>query len=442
METRVAEDYAGNFYGALCGFEGTGVIKGTSGLALRYSRTKTCTILLRFWMVLRSRFCSLSSNVCHTDGKGDGIRWRQRTPDREEQGGDPPTALTHYMRWLICFITCVIESVYTSVQEWYMIVLYVANWSIGPEILHAGGMINQLVHGVETLFCGGRTKCKKNICIVLFINSSKVKNRTVCFIRTVLVWFDPFGRTSAGTTNKRQHIWIEMLPNSDWRTQYVTSSASNQWEKAPTKFRKVKKRSIFWLWQKKSLVMKQPFVHRTKVAFNAPLAFLASKIITSTEQSKQSRRKRYRVTAIIRLSAQLARWPAYTHTQLELWLVITMTQKQIDGCFLAHLHSNAIIVKCWIIHQCSAVWWARASCWGTGFQSGGWARRSGPSAPTDPGRRRKTRGGWGGRERRWRAFVKKCSWWSDPRYSSALSPRVHTGDVSVWWWTVALSPYS
>lgn len=41
---------------------------------LRYSRTKTCMILFKFWMVGRSRFCSLSSNVCHTEGNGVGMR--------------------------------------------------------------------------------------------------------------------------------------------------------------------------------------------------------------------------------------------------------------------------------------------------------------------------------------------------------------------------------
>lgn len=76
------------FYGAFCGFEGFGGTGGTAGLALMYSRTKICKILLRFWMLERSRFCSLSSNVCHTEGKGDGMRWRIRTPDREPQDGD------------------------------------------------------------------------------------------------------------------------------------------------------------------------------------------------------------------------------------------------------------------------------------------------------------------------------------------------------------------
>uniref|UniRef100_A0A0E9XWG9 Uncharacterized protein n=1 Tax=Anguilla anguilla TaxID=7936 RepID=A0A0E9XWG9_ANGAN len=37
-------------------------------------------ILLRFWMDVRSRFCSLSSKVCQTEGKGVGMRWRIRTP--------------------------------------------------------------------------------------------------------------------------------------------------------------------------------------------------------------------------------------------------------------------------------------------------------------------------------------------------------------------------
>lgn len=67
------------FYSAVCG------VAGMAGLALRYSRTKTCRILLRFWMVERSKFCSLSLKVCHTDGKGEGIRWRMCTPDREPQ---------------------------------------------------------------------------------------------------------------------------------------------------------------------------------------------------------------------------------------------------------------------------------------------------------------------------------------------------------------------
>lgn len=47
---------------------------------LRYSSTKTCRILLRFSIVARSRFSSLSSNVCHTEGNGVGIRWRIWTP--------------------------------------------------------------------------------------------------------------------------------------------------------------------------------------------------------------------------------------------------------------------------------------------------------------------------------------------------------------------------
>lgn len=49
---------------------------------MRYSRTKICRILLRFSMEVRSRFCSLSSNVCHTEGKGVLMRWSTGTPAR------------------------------------------------------------------------------------------------------------------------------------------------------------------------------------------------------------------------------------------------------------------------------------------------------------------------------------------------------------------------
>lgn len=42
-------------------------------------------ILLRFSIEARSRFCSLSLNVCHTEGKGEGMRWRTCTPARERQ---------------------------------------------------------------------------------------------------------------------------------------------------------------------------------------------------------------------------------------------------------------------------------------------------------------------------------------------------------------------
>lgn len=48
-------------------------------------------------MVERSRFCSLSSNVCHTDGKGDGIRWRMRTPDRKTGGSLISPDTTQYL---------------------------------------------------------------------------------------------------------------------------------------------------------------------------------------------------------------------------------------------------------------------------------------------------------------------------------------------------------
>lgn len=45
-ETELLKSMLGNFiYGAFCGFEG---IEGMAGVALRYSRTKTCKILLRF----------------------------------------------------------------------------------------------------------------------------------------------------------------------------------------------------------------------------------------------------------------------------------------------------------------------------------------------------------------------------------------------------------
>lgn len=37
---------------------------------------------------------------------------------------------------------------YTSVKEWYVIILNVANRLIGPEIFHAVRMIDKLVHGV------------------------------------------------------------------------------------------------------------------------------------------------------------------------------------------------------------------------------------------------------------------------------------------------------
>lgn len=80
------------FYGASCvkGSEVLEVSEGTTGLVLRYSRTKTWKILLRFWIAERSRFCSSSWNVCQTEGKGEGIRWRTRTPDGEGRRDETP----------------------------------------------------------------------------------------------------------------------------------------------------------------------------------------------------------------------------------------------------------------------------------------------------------------------------------------------------------------
>lgn len=36
-------------------------------------------------MVARSKFCSLSSKVCQTEGKGEGMRWRTWTPSGDGQ---------------------------------------------------------------------------------------------------------------------------------------------------------------------------------------------------------------------------------------------------------------------------------------------------------------------------------------------------------------------
>ncbi len=97
-------------YGAFCGFV------GTLGLTLRYSSTKTCRILLRFWMAERSRFCSLSSNVCHTEGKGEGIRWRTRTPNGEAQDQHHPTE-QHSILYVSIFLVVVVVALlgaYTS----------------------------------------------------------------------------------------------------------------------------------------------------------------------------------------------------------------------------------------------------------------------------------------------------------------------------------------
>lgn len=65
-------------------------------------------------MVERSRFCSLSLNVCHTDGKGEGIRWTIRTPGREAQDEDHSTEL-HNILYVIIFTVDVLLGVYTFV---------------------------------------------------------------------------------------------------------------------------------------------------------------------------------------------------------------------------------------------------------------------------------------------------------------------------------------
>lgn len=64
-------------------------------------------------MVDRSRFCSLSSNMCHTDGKGEGMRWRMRTPDGEAQGEDPTRQ--SYTIYGIVSVIAVLLDVCTSV---------------------------------------------------------------------------------------------------------------------------------------------------------------------------------------------------------------------------------------------------------------------------------------------------------------------------------------
>lgn len=77
-------------------------------------------------------------------------------PHRREGGGDEVEDLytcqtqnnDHQTQLQKGDAVLVLVLYYTSVQEWYVIIQNVAHRSIGPEILHADGMMHKLVHGV------------------------------------------------------------------------------------------------------------------------------------------------------------------------------------------------------------------------------------------------------------------------------------------------------
>lgn len=70
-------------------------------------------------MVERSRFCSLSSNVCHTDGKGEGIRWRTRTPERKawDEDREIQYVIIFAVFVLLCWVYLCLGMVYDHLER-------------------------------------------------------------------------------------------------------------------------------------------------------------------------------------------------------------------------------------------------------------------------------------------------------------------------------------